>query len=211
MSLQATINNLIVRVDTKYIGNMTDLMRLSAIQDNASVDGSDLVNIYGEVISVPKAISKTKEYEGFSKDNIQVGDIAIFNYLVISEIVAIPDKDDVEFKNIIRYKGKEYFMVDIRNLFGVIRNGEIIMLNGNVMTTQYEESKIIVPTHLRRIKQAAKCEVLYSGYPKSNEKQIELSPGDTIYYNPFLAQKYQIKGKKFCIITQNKILGKKVS
>jgi len=202
--LQATINNLLVRVDTKYIGNMSDIMRLSAIQDNASVDASDLVNIYGEVISVPKAISKTKEYEGFSKDNIQVGDIAIFNYLVISEIVAIPDKDDVEFKNIIRYKGKEYFMVDIRNLFGVIRNGEIIMLNGYVMATQYEESKIILPLHLRNIKKAASCEVLYAS-------EENLSPGDSIYFNPTLAQKYQIKGKKFSIITQNKILGKKVS
>jgi len=206
--LQATINNLIVEVATKYIGNMTDLMRLSAIQDNSSVDPSDLVNIYGEVISIPKKIENKREYAGFTTDNIQVGDIAIFNYLVISELVAIPDKDDADFKNIIRYKGKEYFAVDIRNLFGVIRDGEIIMLNGHVMTTQYEESKIIVPTHLRRVKQAAKCEVLYSGYPKLNEKQIELSKGDTIYYNPFLAQKYQIKGKKFCIITQNKILGK---
>lgn len=209
--LQATINNLIVKVDTKYIGNMTDIMRLSSIQDNASVDASDLVNIMGEIVSVPLKIENKREYAGFTKDNIQVGDIAIFNYLVISELVAIPDKDDADFKNIIRYKGKEYFAVDIRNLFGVIRNGEIIMLNGHVMTTQYEESKIIVPTHLRRIKQVAKCDVLYSGYPKSNEKQIELSQGDTIYYNPFLAQKYQIKGKKFCIITQNKILGKKVS
>jgi co-chaperonin GroES (HSP10) len=209
--ITAPLNNILVKVSTKYIGNMTDIMRLSAIQDNASVDPADLANIMGEVVSLPIKIEDKKEYKGFSTKDIQVGDIAIFSYLVISEIVAIPDKDDVNFKNRIWYKGEEYFAVDITRIFAVIRNGEIIMVNGYVMTTQYEESKIIVPTYLRRIKQAVKCEVLYSGYPKSNENQIEISQGDTIYYNPFSAQKYQIKGKSFCIITQNKILGKIVS
>lgn len=208
--LQAPLNNLLVKVDTKYIGNITDIMRLSAIQDNSSIDPSDLVNIYGEVVSVPLKIQDKREYNGFSTDNIQVGDIAIFSYLVISELVTIQDKDDAEFKNRVWYKGEEYFAVNIKNLFGVIRNGEIIMLNGYVMTTQYEESKIIVPTHLRRIKQAAKCEVMHSGYSKTNETPIGIESGDTVYYNPFIAQKYQIKGKKFCIVTQNKILAKKV-
>lgn len=207
--LQSTINNIFVKVDTKYIGNMTDIMRLSSIQDNASVDGVDLVNITGEVVSIPKAISNKREYAGFTTDNIQIGDIAIFSYLVISELVAIPDKDDCNFKNRIWFKGVEYFAVDITRIFAVIRNGEIIMQNGYVMTTVPEESKIIVPTHLRRIKKAAKCEVMQTGYPKTNKKPIQIQQGDTVYCNPFMAQKYQIKGKKFCIVTQNHILGKK--
>lgn len=208
--LQATINNLLVEVNTKYIGNITDIMRLSSIENNSSVSPTDLVNIYGKVVSIPIKIENKKEYEGFTTDTIQVGDIAIFNYLVISELVAIPEKDDSDFKNIIRYKGKEYFAVDIKNLFGVVRGGEIIMLNGNVMTSQYEESKIVLPAYLRRLKKTAKCEVLYYSHPMSNEKKINISQGDTIYYNPLLAQKYQVKGNKFCIIHQNKVLSKNI-
>lgn len=208
--LQATLNNIFVKVNTKYIGNMTDIMRLSAIQDNASVDGSDLVNIIGDVVSVPLKIENKREYKGFTTDNIQEGDIAIFSYLVISEIVAIPDKDDVNFKNRIWYEGEEYFAVDITRVFGVIRNGEIIMQNGYVMTTIPEESKIILPPHLRRIKKSAKCKVMNTGFPKTNKSSIEISIGDTVYCNPGAFQKYQIKDKKFCIITQNNIIGKKV-
>lgn len=209
--LQSVLNNILVTVDHKYIGNMTDIMRLSAIQDNSSVDSSDLVNIIGKVVSIPKVISNKREYAGFTTENIQIGDVAIFSYLVISELTPIPDKDDCNFKNRIWFKGVEYFAVDIKNVFAVIRNGEIIMQNGYVMTTIPEESKIILPTHLRRVKKAAKCEVMHIGYPKTNKTPIEIEQGDTVYCNPFSAQKYQIKEKKFCIITQNNILGKKVS
>lgn len=208
--LQSVIDNIFVKVNTKYISNMSDIMRLSAIQHNSSLDASDLVNIMGEVVSVPKIISSKIENKGYSLNNIQPGDIAIFSYLVISEVIPIPESVDVIFKNRIWYEGQELFAVNIKNLYGVIRDGEIIMLNGYTMVGEFVESKLVIPHHLRRLNKAAKSELMHIGEPKEDEPYLSANGGDSVYINPFSATKYQIGGKKFCIVTQNKILGKKI-
>ena len=208
--LQSVQNNVFVKVDHKYIGNISNLMRIASIQNGASVDPSQFVNIMGTVVSIPKSISGKREDNGFTTENIKIGDTAIFSYIVIYDLIMEEEDADPIYKNRVWLDAKELFAVDIKNLFAVIRDGEIIMLNGYVMTTDFEESKIIIPAHMRRLKKSAKCEVISIGEPKQGEPKLDISRGDEVYFNPLIAQKYQISGKKFCIITQKQVFGKKI-
>ena len=207
--LTAPQNCLIVKVDHKYIHNITDLLKRSAIQNNSSVDPLDFVNIMGEVVSLPKSIIDRFDYEGYSTKDVQVGDTAIFAYSVIGD-TAMAEDGNVKFKNRIWYNGQEYFLCNITNLYGVIRNKEIIMVNGWVMTTTFEESKIILSAGMKKTKGIVKAEVMNINYAKTNKNPISVQKGDTVLFNPLITQKYQINDKKFVILNQSHILAKEV-
>jgi co-chaperonin GroES (HSP10) len=208
--IQSPVNNVIVKVKTKYIGNISKILQLSAIQNGSSVDSVDLVNIMGEIVSLPRTVSDYIGYKGFSTKDMQVGDTAIFSYSVIHDFV-IPEEDaDPIYRNRFMYKGEEYFLADVTKVFGVIRDGEIIMVNGYVMASEFSESSFVLPASLKKIKKAAETNVMHIGYPKTEDSNIDIDNGDKIYFNSITAQKYQINQKPFSIIQQNKIFGKEV-
>jgi co-chaperonin GroES (HSP10) len=209
--IEAPANKLIVYPKTKYARNITDLMKRSAIQNGATVDPADVVNITGEILSIPKTISQTKDYEGFSTDDIQVGDIGIFSYRVIYDLIIKQENGEPVYKNLIKYNGKEYFSCDIRNLFGVIRDGEIIMVNGYVMLTEYEPKRIILSANIKNQKEATSSNILHIGNSKQNVFKINAHQNDLVYYNSSLAQHYNINEKKFIILSQDKILGREIA
>jgi co-chaperonin GroES (HSP10) len=123
----------------------------------------------------------------------------------------IPAEDaDPIYRNRFMYKGEEYFLADITKIFGVIRDEEIIMVNGYVMASEFSESNFVLPASLKKIKKAAETNVMHIGYPKTEETSIDVDNGDKIYFNSITAQKYQINQKPFSIIQQNKIFGKEV-
>jgi len=205
--LTAPLDDILIKVKTKYISNITTLLKRSAIQNNASVDPLDYVNITGEVVSISKSITKRFDYEGYSTDNIKVGDIAIFSYHVIGE-QWITEDQKIEFKNRIWYEGQEYFRCNIMDLFAVIRDEKVIMLNGYVMATTFPETKIILAASSKKTKGIVRSVVMNIGYPKSNKKCIDAKQGDTILFNPMKAQKYQINDKPFIILSQHHIMAK---
>lgn len=208
--IEAPENKLIVYPKTKYIKHISDLLKRSAIQNGASVDPSDYVNIMGEIMSIPKQISKTRDYEGYTIDNIQVGDIAIFSYKVIYDLYIDAEFEEPKYRNLITYEGKEYFSCDIRLLFGVIRDGEIHMVNGNVMLTEFEKNKIILSPGLKNRKFSKSSYIMHIGNPKSHLPVLDAQNGDLVYYNPDKAQHYEINEKKFIILQQEKILGREL-
>lgn len=205
------MNNLVVKVKTKYIGNISKLLQLSAIQNGSSVDSVDLVNIVGEIVSLPKIITDWKiGYKGFSTKDMMVGDTAIFSYSIIHDFVIPGENADPVYRNRFFYKGEEYFLADITKIFGVIRDGKIIMVNGYVMAGTFTESQLIIPAKLKKIKKAAETSVMHIGFTKTTENSIDVKDNDTIYFNGMTAQKYQINEKPFTILPQNKIFGKEV-
>lgn len=204
---QSAENKIVVRVASKYIHNITNITRLSALQEGASIDMGDFVQIVGEVMSIPKTIKESREYEGYSLDNIQVGDTAIFSYQVIQETIFIEDEDKIIYKNMVVYEGKEYFLVDITRLFGVIRGGNIIMLNGYVMLSEYPQNILLLQNQSKKAKGTVMSEVLYIGNPKTTESQLDIKQGDNVCFSPFYPQHYQINNKKFIILQQNHIFG----
>lgn len=208
--IQSAQNNVIVKVATDYIGNISDLLKRSAIQNNSSVDPVDYVNIVGEIISIPKSISNKRDYEGFSTKDIKVGDTAIFSYAVIYSLVTQEEGAEPIYKNKIKHNGKEYFLADIRNIYGVIRNGGIIMVNGYVMLSEYEKSKIVMAASYKQSKGVVKSKVMHIGNCKENAMPISVIQGDTVFFNPSKSQHYQINNKPFIILNQSQILSKEV-
>lgn len=208
--IEAPENKLIVYPKVKYTKNITDLMRRSAIQHGSSVDPTDIVNIVGEVMSIPKHISKTKDYEGYSTANIKIGDVAIFSYKVIYDLIIKQENGNPVYRNMLSYDAKEYFSCDIRNLFGVIRGEEIIMLNGYVMLADFEPARIILSAGQRKQKNTTSSEILYIGDNKAHIPAINAKSGEVVVFDAGKAAHYEINSKKFIILQQDKILGKEI-
>ena len=204
--IQPTHNNVLIKVKHKYIKNITSILKRAAIQNGASVDPNECVNILGEVIMLPKKITNDNTHKGYTIDGIKIGDTAIFSYQVIYDLIST-ELETPFYRNMIFYKGEEYFVADITKIFGVIRNEEIIMINGYVMTTAFRENVIIVPQSAKKIKGTVYANIISIGATKNGGVGINANKGDLVYFSPLYAQKYQINDKPFCIIKQNRILG----
>jgi co-chaperonin GroES (HSP10) len=211
MKLKSPANKLIVYPKSRFAKNISDLMKRASIENGATVDPSDCVNITGEIISLPDYISPTNDYKGFSTKDLKVGDVAIFSFRVIYDYVIKKEGEEPVLKNSIVTNDKEYFLCDIRHVFGVIRDGQIIMVNGWVMLDEFEPSKIILSASLKKQKNATASRILYIGSSRTHLKKIDAQPGDMVFYNSMKAQHYQINDKKFIILPQNLILGKDLS
>src|SRR5690348_17269935 len=127
--IQSSANKVIIQVERKYIKNFSDLVKRSAIQNGASVHIEDLVQIVGVIHSIPKTVIQDRTHYGFSTKDIRVGDTAIFSFSVIYDFYIKEGVEEPFHKNMITFEGKEYWQADITKIYGVIRNGEIIMIN----------------------------------------------------------------------------------
>lgn len=205
--LQPPFNNLIVKVKTKYIKNISNIMKMSSMQKESTLKPADCVNIVGEIVSLPKAIDDKRDHEGFSLKDIKVGDIAMFSHLVIFSFVEGGSQEEPAHRNMFTYKGEEYFVCDIQHLYAVIRDGLVIMVNGYTMVYDFEESKIYTPVSLKKKINIAYSEVMHIGNPKDNEPELwDVIAQDTVIFPPNKAIKYQLNEKPFRILRQSHIL-----
>lgn len=203
---KATLNNIYVKVKTKYHRQFSEMFKRSALQNGATIDQTDYVNIIGEVVSVPTSISMKREYRGFSVRDVRVGDIAIFSYEVISEMVQKGEMDDPIYKNLVFYKGEEYFAVDVTRLFAVIRDGVILMQNGYVMLEQMSKPPLILMSQNTKKMNAAASGVVTN----IGKNQFGVEQFDKVFYSPNKIQAYEINEKKFGIIRMRDVLGKEI-
>ncbi len=201
-------NKILVKVNSKYTKVISDITRLSAMENNTSIDMADYVSIQGDVVALPKRISNKPEYEGYSTNDIYEGDIAIFSYQVVFNMGYNKENDKVTFKNMVMYKGEEYFLADIRNIFGVIRGGDIYMVNGYVMLTEYPKGIIMLQQSSKKVKGTTNSQVMHIGKPRTHQNFIDVASGDTVYFSPYHPQHYKIGDKPFIILRQNQILGR---
>lgn len=213
MEIQSGQNDVIVTMQTKYIRNMSDIMRNAQLDPNNKFNAADLVQIISKVHSAPKTINTNrKDYKGYSVADIRKGDLCLMRFDVVYSFAKQPENDSAVFKNMFWYYGGEYWRVDIQKLFAVIRNDEIIMQNGYVMVEPYEEVQaIILPQHMKRLIKTVSSKVWHIGRPLEGHQDLGVKAFDTVYYNPQKAQHYQMNGKKFCIIKQEQILGIEIS
>lgn len=210
--IQSPLNNVVVQVETKYHKNFSNMLKRANLNPGSQINPADFVQITGKVVSVPKAISTRMDYKGYVTDDIYPGDIAIFRYDVIYSFLENAQGDEPLYANMIWFKGQEYFMADIQKVFAVIRAGEVIMVNGYCMVEEMSvPSALILPNHLKNVIQASSAVLTHIGKPLSHQKAIQAQPGDIVYYNPGLVQTYEINGKKFGILSQRHILGRKIA
>lgn len=206
------VNNVVVKVKTKYHKDFGMMMKRAAINPTSQINPADYVNITGEIVSIPKFISTRIDYTGFTTNDIYPGDTAIFRYDVIYDFTNKKGHADPVYKNEVFFLGESYFLADIQKIFGVIRAGEIIMVNGYLMVEDISNAHgLILPKHLKNVIQASTAKVTHIGQPLTHKKAIGAQPGDTVYFHPGMLQGYEINGKKFGILSQRHILGKKIA
>lgn len=203
----APTDKVILKLETKYIKNFSDIAKRAAIENGASVNLEDLCQIVGEVVSIPKSISKDKWHEGFSTKDIQVGDTAIFSFSIVYDWYQNTHMGDPLYKNLISIQGKEFWMADITKIYAVIRDEKITMINGYVMAKPFEKDIIITETKSKKTKGVKSSRLMYVGNPRENKTKIKAKQGDTIYYAPNLPIPYQINDKPFIILQQHQVLG----
>lgn len=206
--LQPPLNNLLLKIGDIFVKQYGAIAKTSALYSQTSdINASDMVNIIGEIVGIPKGIStKDRRFKGFSTEDIQIGDTAIYRYDVIYQF----DRSGVKFKNMFWYRGKEYWSAAIDKIFGVIRKGEIIMVNGYCMVESVNSpTNIILPESMRNIDGLGTATLTQIGNNRTHLDNIEASPGDTVFFDPNILQKYEIGKKKFGILSQSQIMGVK--
>jgi co-chaperonin GroES (HSP10) len=136
-----------------------------------------------------------------------VGDQAIFSYQVIYNLEELLN-GKFKYLNQLNYKKDEVFLADITNIFAVIRDEEIIMVNGYVMLQDISEpSKLILVTQKRVTPNAVSATVVAIGNPLTNQKPIDVQPTERVLLDFRKIQHYQINDKKFGIVQQRHIYG----
>lgn len=206
MALTSATNHVIVTIDTKYISDLYNMIRRAALNPGSQINPADYVQITGQVVSAPKSICGRADYKGFTTKNIQVGDTAIFSYRVVFTFDEAAD-GSATHKNAFMYRGKEYWKVDIQDLFAVIRDGNMIMQNGYCMVQGMTAPPVLImPVHTKRAVNVASATITHVGDNLSGVKPIHARNGDTVFYNPSKLQQYRINGKEFGILRQKDIL-----
>jgi co-chaperonin GroES (HSP10) len=200
------LNNILVRIGDTFLRRISDIMKVSAAEAHGSdINPADFVQIVGEVVALPKGIAtNTKSYEGYSCEDIRIGDTVIFRY----DVVFAWASDKRHFKNMFYYNGREYWVCDIIKVFAVIRKGEIRMQNGYCMIEDMPPKPKIVLAQTQQANMEIHTAILTQiGSPLTTRECIAAEPGDYVYYRPVTVQKYEIKKKQFGIIRQEHIMG----
>lgn len=207
--IQAPQNNLLVSIGDVFLKRISNIMRVaSAHAKNTKLNPADLIQIVGTVMSVPRGCKDRPGIVGYSAKDVRVGDTIVFRYDVVYDF----DMKHKKWRNMFYYKGKEYWICDIVKAFFIIRNEEIIMLNGYCMVEEIEEpAKLVLPGYMRNISKIGSATLTHIGSPLRDQKAIGARPGDTVYFIPKRVQRYEIKGKPFGIIRQQDIMGAKIT
>jgi len=195
----------ILKVKSKFTQNFDKMIAMANLYQGSQVNPADYVNIVGEVVAVPRSVKKRMDYDGFSPKDIQVGDQAIFSYEVIYNLEELQN-GKFAYKNQLNYKKDEVFLADITNIFAVIRDEEIIMVNGYVMLQDISEpSKLILVTEKRVTPNAVSATVVAIGNPLTNQKPIDVQANEKVLLDFRKVQHYQINDQKFGIVQQRHI------
>lgn len=206
--IQSPINDVIVTIDKT--GQFVD--KQGNIHVAVNYDPTEHVTILGQVHSLPRYVVQDRpDFKGYSTKDMQPGDQVIMRYDVLSMYKLNekqPENDTPLYQHHFFYRGQSYWRASILACFAVIRDYEIIMLNGYVMIElPSPPPKIFIPNHLRALRKTTSALVMHIGNPLTNREHIGAVPGDTVYFNPRIMQVYQIAGKPFGIIKQSHVCG----
>ena len=72
--LKAPPNKIVVKVPHKYIRSISGLLKRASIENASTVDPSDFVNIFGDVVAVPAKCFDRPGLEGYSGAGILIMD-----------------------------------------------------------------------------------------------------------------------------------------
>jgi co-chaperonin GroES (HSP10) len=165
----------------------------------------EYATLEGIVISAP---SRT-ESDNYRKvvGSVKNGDRIFFSYGVIFDYKLQPDNDTPIYKNLIIHEGKEYWKVEIGEVFCKVNtDGSLEMVTDNILLEPVAPEK----TEIEGLEIIQNKES-NSGIVKAMPKNINLSCNvrDEVCFEPRFVQKYNIFGKEHFIIPSRRIIAKK--
>jgi co-chaperonin GroES (HSP10) len=172
------------------------------------------VTITGRIVSVPAKITPAID-TGHLVIQGDVGDQVIFSYAVIMDWERYTDRS-AEHHNEIVIDGKSYWKVHARWILGFIRDGVIKPAAGYVYMQPLHEEKeekgiIIIPDSMQGREMKGISKVIHIGQPAKNAKPVDVSEGDEVIYEPRFVQHYEIGGRKWLVLEQDRIIAKKIA
>jgi len=181
--IQAPLNNALVEIEKKFQD------KDGGIYVDPTWHPEDFATLEGVVVSAPV---RTQSDNGRTvKGTIKNGDKVFFSYGVIFEYESQPDEDTPVYKNLVLYEGKEYWKVNVGEIFCTVTDEGIKMVTDNVLIEPWQEEAI---TDNFFIPQVIKNE---TGIIKAIPDNTNLScvVGDKIAFESKFVQQYNIFGK----------------
>jgi co-chaperonin GroES (HSP10) len=69
-------------------------------------------------------------------------------------------------------------------------------------------TSLVVPQHLKQITRSGVARVVNIGTPLKNQPSLDVKPGDAVRFDNKFVEKYELWGKNYWIIKQERLLGK---
>lgn len=174
------------------------------------IDRSGGAQRKGRVVAVPRGISKNHFFLKDIQESVQVGDLLYFHFNSI-----LPD-NRVE----LNLEDKPYYLINMENIFCIIRNGEFIMYGGRILAEPVYDDDVedVGGMKVRKTKSGIisqinvkhnlkKAKLSHIGLPLKSQRPVNASPGDLIYYDTDADFENEIEGKVyFCMIQEDLLM-----
>jgi co-chaperonin GroES (HSP10) len=200
-------NHLLVRVKSEKANRVKlGALELEIAGIDYNTDASAYAQTMGEVLSVPRAMSKGIPYE-YIEPEVQIGDEVVLHYNAITE--------DAE----VEYNNEKFYMVPYEYIFCAFRNGQMIMIGGRVlceavyeegaveedgMMVKKSESGIITDINVKHdLKKAFLSQI---GTPLKGAPALPVVAGDEVWYPKDADFENTINGKKYFCMVQEDLL-----
>ena len=166
----------------------------------------EFTTLEGTVVSAPVR-TESDNYRKLT-GSVKNGDKIFFSYGVIFDYKLQPDEDTPVYKNLVMYKGKEYWKVEIGEVFCKVNpDGSLEMVTDNILLEPVIKNKS--RTGLEGFEIIEQPEE-NTGIVKAMPSNINLSCNvrDVVCFEPRFVQKYNIFGKEHFIIPSRRVLAK---
>lgn len=196
--LKCPVNYCLVEIEKKFQDTQGD------IAVDTTWTPEEYATLEGTVASVP-AVIREDEYRNIFGE-VKVGDKVIFSYGIVFDYLSQPDNDTPVYRNLVFFEGKEYWKVDVAEIFCTVSpEGEISMVTDNALLERYV-SRGNIEQLIPGFEIFDDKEHLVSVKAMPKNSNISCSMGDVVAVEPKYLQKYNILGQEHFIIPTRRIL-----
>ena len=157
------------------------------------------VTICGEVVALPRGEWCKNTRGELIKQELQVGDLAYFNYLTVQEDNLVTDERNV-------------YLVDLEECFCYVRSGEItavanhVLIEPDIIEDKVGSIYVGVPT-----KSEEEGYVRYLSTPLKDKEGLGLVSGDKVRFHERNAFLNKIEGNEYYVMKQDDLFGKVIN
>lgn len=157
------------------------------------------VTICGEVVALPRGEWCKNTRGELIKQELQVGDLAYFNYLTVQEDNLVTDERNV-------------YLVDLEECFCYVRSGEItavanhVLIEPDIIEDKVGSIYVGVPK-----KSEEEGYVRHISTPLKDKEELGLVSGDKVRFHERNAFLNKIEGNEYYVMKQDDLFGKVIN